>query len=291
MIAALTLPVTGNAQLKFARNIYGWHIFRSDNTCHAQSSINASISTHLAIQVKSTGRVELSFRNDAWKLKKAEKINVTTAIGDKIYSFRPKPVLNNNIYINSMATFIDEAAIDILADNQMIDIKLDGEESKQLVIPELSNVVHSLKRCSAVEDEDLADKWIKILPYQDDHAENRSGQTRAPAPHDTVDRWLNRNDYPSRAQREQLSGSVAVLLIVKENGRVKDCKVTESSGSVIFDQVACKNLFRRARFFPATDYNGLPVEGVFPLAVQFTPPPMSRPMIQYQPVPAFIPAV
>jgi protein TonB len=41
---------------------------------------------------------------------------------------------------------------------------------------------------------------------------------------------------------------------------VKDCTVVKSSGSADLDEVTCGNFTTKARFRPATDANGKPVE-------------------------------
>jgi len=46
------------------------------------------------------------------------------------------------------------------------------------------------------------------------------------------------------------------------HGRVKDCRVVKSSGYSILDKATCDLLTRRAKFSPATDEHGNPIEDV-----------------------------
>jgi periplasmic protein TonB len=69
-------------------------------------------------------------------------------------------------------------------------------------------------------------------------------------------------DYPPEARRNQWEGSVIVDLTVTTDGRVSKCAVVKSSGYEILDTTTCQILGRRAKFYPARDGNGNPVEDV-----------------------------
>lgn len=114
--------------------------------------------------------------------------------------------------------------------------------------------------------------WVRVTPFADSHAQNRSGRSQAPKPKGDARRWANNNDYPSGALREGHAGTVALLLTVTIAGRVAACEVTRSSGHDVIDAAACKNVTRRARFTPQLDYDGQPVVGVYPLSVRFFAP-------------------
>jgi protein TonB len=67
-------------------------------------------------------------------------------------------------------------------------------------------------------------------------------------------------DYPRKALRHGWQGNVGVDLTVGTNGRVRGCRVTESSGHEVLDDATCKIVSERARFMPAQDAAGKPVE-------------------------------
>ncbi len=73
--------------------------------------------------------------------------------------------------------------------------------------------------------------------------------------------WVQRitNDYPSRAAREEIEGTVGVRVTVTADGRATGCSVTSSSGSSILDDAACKAVERYARFEPALNDAGEPI--------------------------------
>src|SRR3990167_11258098 len=67
--------------------------------------------------------------------------------------------------------------------------------------------------------------------------------------------WAARiqENYPARALRAEIEGTVGVRVSVTPDGRVGSCQITGSSGSPILDDAACKGMERYARFDPALD--------------------------------------
>ena len=72
---------------------------------------------------------------------------------------------------------------------------------------------------------------------------------------------FSRDDYPAEALRKRQEGTVEVDILVTKEGRVGACQVVVSSGSPSLDQGTCDLIMRRARYTPATDDQGDPIEG------------------------------
>ena len=66
-------------------------------------------------------------------------------------------------------------------------------------------------------------------------------------------------DYPRRAAQEEIEGTVGVRCTVTTDGRATGCSVTSSSGSDILDGAATKAVERYARFDPALNDDGQPI--------------------------------
>jgi len=83
--------------------------------------------------------------------------------------------------------------------------------------------------------------------------------------------WAARiqENYPARALREEIEGTVGVRVSVTPDGRVGSCQVTGSSGSPILDDAACKGMERYARFNPALDASGDPTTGSYSTRVTY----------------------
>jgi protein TonB len=68
------------------------------------------------------------------------------------------------------------------------------------------------------------------------------------------------SDYPREALRHGWQGDVTVDMTVGIQGRVTGCTIIESSGHEVLDETTCKIVTDRARFLPARDSAGNPVE-------------------------------
>lgn len=84
-------------------------------------------------------------------------------------------------------------------------------------------------------------------------------------------RWARRiqENYPSRALREEIEGTVGVRVTVGANGRASNCQVTASSGSSILDRAACRGMERYARFNPALDDAGNETSGSYSTRITY----------------------
>lgn len=71
------------------------------------------------------------------------------------------------------------------------------------------------------------------------------------------------DDYPPEARRLGLEGRVVFRANIGVDGRAKSCEIVQSSGHEVLDDATCFKVIDTARFDPARDANGRPVEGVF----------------------------
>jgi protein TonB len=80
---------------------------------------------------------------------------------------------------------------------------------------------------------------------------------------------FSNDDYPPSAIDNNEQGTVRVLLTVGTSGRVTGCSITGSSGSKTLDQTTCRILSARARFSPAQDANGNPIESTYSQSISW----------------------
>lgn len=83
-----------------------------------------------------------------------------------------------------------------------------------------------------------------------------------------------RPHYPEAAAREHLAGVVTLLLMVDENGLVRDAGVAQADPPGYFEEEALA-AFREARFAPAAR-DGRPVRSRILVRVTFTPEPSTQ---------------
>ena len=77
------------------------------------------------------------------------------------------------------------------------------------------------------------------------------------------------DDYPPEALSNNWQGSVTVVLTISPKGQVTACRVRKSSGHQVLDDATCKIMISRARFTPALDNAGNPIEA------HYTTPPIT----------------
>ena len=84
--------------------------------------------------------------------------------------------------------------------------------------------------------------------------------------------WITNDDYPQSELQRAIEGTVAVTLIVTQDGRVSKCIPTSSSGSEALDITTCLLFKERGRFEPARDATGKPVESSYAQRVTWKVP-------------------
>lgn len=92
---------------------------------------------------------------------------------------------------------------------------------------------------------------------------------KAARPRGDAGLWITRNDYPTRAIRENWEGLTRLRLGIGADGRVTGCEVIGSSGHDELDRAACAKVSARARFDPATDKDGAKTAGSFTTAIRW----------------------
>ena len=75
--------------------------------------------------------------------------------------------------------------------------------------------------------------------------------------------WLSNADYPAAAIRRRAQGEVGFRLTVGASGQPTACTIISPSNDESLDQVTCALVLSRARFRPARNANGLPVEDTY----------------------------
>ena len=80
-------------------------------------------------------------------------------------------------------------------------------------------------------------------------------------PRNNSSSWVTTHDYPTYSLAYDEEGTTGFRLTIGVDGKVSDCAVTSSSRFALLDAATCKHITRRARFSPALDNDGNPIEG------------------------------
>ena len=81
--------------------------------------------------------------------------------------------------------------------------------------------------------------------------------------------YVSDSDYPAKALRDSRSGRTGILLRIDSIGAITDCTVVEASGSSVLDEASCRLLRTRAKFKPATDQDGKPMNSLMVTAINW----------------------
>lgn len=113
-------------------------------------------------------------------------------------------------------------------------------------------------------------KPIRVAPSQPPDVRARV-EARNARPLSNPEEWVTVADYPARSLRNREEGLGEYALVIGPDGRVMDCSVI-ASVSPSLDQAACKNLRQKARFDPAFNASGDPVQGDYQATVRWVLP-------------------
>ena len=100
--------------------------------------------------------------------------------------------------------------------------------------------------------------------------------------------WLGTDDYPATALRFDMTGITAFRLTVDVTGKPSRCDIIESSGFDVLDTATCQRVMANARFSPASDHAGKPVEGTYTNRVRWVLPPDAKYTVAENFVSAFL---
>ena len=121
-----------------------------------------------------------------------------------------------------------------------------GETDQAFALSDLAAVSRALDRCVADlrKDWNIADAAKDIGPPV--------------TPRKPLVSYFSSDDYPAVAVRGDVSGTVALVMLINETGKVASCMVTQTSGYASLDAQSCAIITRRASFNPAM-VDGKPV--------------------------------
>ena len=91
---------------------------------------------------------------------------------------------------------------------------------------------------------------------------------RGPRPKNSPQSWLSTNDIPKPLS---VRGRTLFTLTVDASGLVQNCEIAASAGSHELDQILCRSLSARAKFYPAQDSGGSPAVGYYHSGIFWRP--------------------
>lgn len=124
-----------------------------------------------------------------------------------------------------------------------------GKGLQNYQLTQLPQVVAQLEKCRT----DLLAAWNG----------DKAGRERVKTPFQgSLVKLFDDEDYPVVALRKDQSGSVEMMLLIDETGKVADCSVTATSGVAALDGQSCAIVTLRSKLKPAMDQQGKPMRSV-----------------------------
>lgn len=140
---------------------------------------------------------------------------------------------------------IDPEKYVIGEDGERIIFQISKRRRYDLALPGLKNAQRVLDQClmNLRDEYGVGEKVTKQI-------------TTDAKPKQSIVRYFHSGDYPSEAVMKGEQGYVGALFWVETDGRVKECKIIESSRRQSLDDRTCEVIRSRSRFSPALDHQG-----------------------------------
>ncbi len=131
---------------------------------------------------------------------------------------------------------------------KLVRLRSPGEVDQAFALSQMEPVARALDLCIA----DLRKVWHL--------AEAATSIKQVAKPKSPLPDYFSSDDYPATALRARAGGTVGVMLLVDEAGKIKLCTVTATSGHASLDAQTCSIMSRRAAFDPALGLDGKPAK-------------------------------
>jgi len=235
----------------------GWTVVEGNDFCGMSSEYEGKGDTELLLMVDLDDDVIVSVKNSGWSPVDGQKYDLDFYLNGTSYGGGSAVGDADGYRKGFIAKFGGDFAQDFAGGTSLAIYRGDTLVDK-LSLRGTAAGMAMVRRCLAAvkADRDAAARekarfaHIADNPFaveQTDEEKAKFG-TKKPEPRSNPATWLSDADYPSRAQREERSGTVRYALDVGATGIVTGCQITKSSGYADLDEATCRLLPRRARF-------------------------------------------
>lgn len=281
IFAAAVVPAAAHAA-DFLGEYGGWEVYQADESCYMALEYDGPGDTILAFLKYADGGIFLSASNYNWSAKKDQKYDLTYYLDQVAYSGGNSlgtAELTRKGFLTSFESDFEQhlgagKSLDIYLGETLVDqLSLAGTAS---ALVKVNSCVRSVQNKLAAAQREK-ERWEHIPndPFADEKTRDatlKGSLARSAVPKGSSGSWASANDYPSRALREGHEGTTQFNLTVGVNGRATGCEITTSSGFPELDTATCLNMVRRARFDPALNEDGEPVDGNWESSVNWAIP-------------------
>lgn len=243
----------------------GWDILEGEDYCAMHSEFEGKGDTELSLAKEIDGTAMVVLTNDDWSATKDQHYELTFFLDSTAFSGGTAIGVGDTYEKKGFVTKFGADFFPALARASGFRAYLGGTLVDDLSLKGSAAALAVVDRCvasiKAVHDAEERERQRFAHIPDDPFAAAKPAPTAGAArPIGDAANWVSSDDYPPAALRMGASGKVGVSLKVGPSGRVTNCAVTTSSGNADLDTTTCQLMMRRARYAPATDGKGTPVE-------------------------------
>ena len=274
----------------------GWSIFEASDgeSCGAGLEYGGKGETSLILVEYLDGKVGLVISNTGWSIVKGEEYALDYYVNGKAYG-GGKSIGTGERYElrKGFVTIMDPAFVKDFAAGSGLKIYRDDVLVDSLSLTGTAAAVARVRQClvhlraakSAVERErqrwaHIPDDPFKPAPVSPAAPPRPAGDLSQPVK--PLFGTIADYDYPAKALREKMAGTVRITLTVEPDARISKCSTTQSSGHAFLDEETCRIAARRFRFSAARDAEGRLATGTYERTVTWKlpePEPPPPPLI------------
>jgi TonB family protein len=242
--------------------VSGWYVTSGNQSCGIYSQQSSGSLSDVVILKRSDGSIVLQSENPDWNILFGTEARAKFKVDGRNYTgasaISPSVRKPGRGIIAAFSSEFERE----LRGGKLLAIVIDDRVVGQVSLSGLGDAMARVQTCL----DDLRGGGKMPTAGFDSIA------SKAPQPIGEKSSWVSLDDYPENAFRERREGTVGFKLLIGRNGRVENCAVTQSSGHTDLDIATCRGITRRARFQPAFDANGSPVEGSYDSRVSWKVP-------------------
>jgi TonB family protein len=253
----------------------GWVVQDFPEACGMERKFEGAGNTAMSVTWHVDQGVLLHVSNFEWPIKKGDKFEVIARIDGRALDRRATAYENDGR--KGFGTFLRQEHLNAIAAGAEIGFhRADtGALIDSLSLDGSGAAVALMRRCLlSVRARVAEERRGKAVPG---HVPANAladpvvpGRPAEAEPMASIPSLVSGEDYPAAAIRAGEQGQTGYRLTVGTNGRVTGCTITSSSGSAVLDSTTCRILRARARFRPARDSKGEPVEGSYRGALKYS---------------------
>jgi TonB family protein len=299
VLLASLAAASGSAQAQDWGNVKGWDVIGAEDQsyCAIHQGYEGKGETNLGLIERLDGTIVLSIDNDNWSAEKSLIYDLSLIFDTKAYDVKGIGVgekFERRGFLISLNVESSKKILSNIAASSGLKIYLGDTLVDNLSLSGTSAAIQRMDQClakyraalKAAEREKQRWSHIPDDPFSAEKTspEGAISQRTPTAEANDLSRsarivggYIQPSDYPDKALRQGIGGTVRLQLSLNEFAQPTKCKILVSSGNKDLDDETCIVAAKRLRFEAALDDKGRPIAGQVERAITWKAPPPEPP--------------